>query len=96
MKHALLPALLALSLALPSAAAADCYVSYKAKKEPPLQLHFGVVQVRGDCPSSSAAASTVARRISSGGWTLLNVVRLSESPPSSSERTDAGAYYLRY
>ncbi len=87
---------MALCLALPSAAAADCYVSYKAKKEPPLQLHFGIVRLGGACPSSGVAASAVAGRVSSGGWTLLNVVSLSSSPPSSSERANAGAYYLRY
>lgn len=96
MKQILASCLLMLALAAPSQAAAECFVSYKAKKSPPLQLHFGVVRLGGSCPSQGAAASATAGRIAAGGWTLLNVVSLSETAPSSAERANAGAFYLRY
>lgn len=90
------PLLLLLALALPGAAAADCYVSYKAKQGNPMRLHFGVLVIGGNCPPGGQAANIVASRLASGGWTLLNVVNMSTTPPSSSERANAGQFYLRY
>lgn len=87
---------LLLALAMPGAAAADCFAHYKAKRDNPLRLHFGIVQLAGSCPPSASAAETVAGRIASDGWTLLNVVKVSASAPSSGEIANAGAYYLRY
>ena len=88
--------LLALSATLPQAASADCYVAYKAKKQPPLELHFGILSLSGTCPGKGTAASEAATRIASGGWTLLNVVSVRDTAPSAAEKANAGAYYLRY
>lgn len=85
-------ALLVVSLAFPSAAAADCYVHYKAKRQTPYGLHYGIVQLSG-CPSSPAG--TVMSRIASGGWELLGIVKVTTSPPTSSERRSAGSHYYR-
>ncbi len=85
-------ALLVFALALPSTAAADCYVHYKAKRDRPYGLHYGIVQ-RPSCPSSPAG--TVMSRISSGGWQLLGIVKVTNSPPTSSERRSAGSHYYR-
>lgn len=87
---------LLLALAMPGAAAADCYAHYKAKRDNPLRLHYGIVQLPGSCPSAGRAADTVAGRIASDGWTLLNVVKVSAAAPSAGEIANAGAYYLRY
>lgn len=91
--HRLLAAVVLVTLALPSAAAADCYVHYKAKRNSPYGLHYGIVRVSGGCPSSPARV--VQSRISSGGWTILNVVKVTTSSPSSSERRSAGSHYYR-
>ncbi len=80
-------------LAFPSAAAADCYVHYKAKRNSPYGLHYGIVALSGNCPSSPAGV--VQSRISSGGWTILNVVKVTSSPPSSTEKRSAGSHYYR-
>ncbi len=37
--------LAALALALAGPAAAECYADYKAKRDEPLQLHYGVARV---------------------------------------------------
>jgi hypothetical protein len=71
-------------------------VSYKAKQDNPLRLHFGVLLIGGNCPGSGAAARQASSRLAAGVWTLLNVIRLAPSPPSSSERANAGQFYLRY
>src|SRR6056297_131400 len=92
----LAPFALLLAMALPGAAAADCYVTYKAKQDDPLRLHYGVLLIGGDCPDGRDAGNIAANRLASDGWTLLNVVRVDSSPPSSSERANAGQFYLRY
>lgn len=86
-------ALVVFALALPGAAAADCYVHYKAKRDAPYGLHYGIVQVYGSCPSNPAGV--VQSRISSGGWTVLNVVKVTTAPPSSREVSSAGSHYYR-
>ena len=83
------------ALALSAAAArADCLVDYKAKRDRPLQLHYGVIQLdEGECEDPAQA---VAERIAVDGWTLLTVMdRLSEAE-AEERQGDAGAYYLRY
>lgn len=94
MRHFLIPLLFV--LALPTGALADCFVEYKAKKDGPLRLHYGILSLSGSCPSASAAARSASGRVAAGGWTLLNVVGLSESTPSGAKKANAGAYYLRY
>ena len=94
MRRSLVIPLLILTLAaLPGAAAADCFIHYKAKRDNPLRLHYGIVQVSGSCPGSPAGA--VSSRISSAGWSLLNVTKVTQSPPTASEISSAGSHYYR-
>ncbi|WP_375260589.1 hypothetical protein [Palleronia sp.] len=76
------------------AARADCLVDYKAKRDRPLQLHYGVIRL--DDAECADPAQAIARRIAVEGWTLLTVMgRLSEAD-AQERQDDAGAYYLRY
>ena len=66
MTHILSPRPFALALmlafgVLPAAAEAACYADYKAKQDSPLRLHYGVVQLSGQCAPAAAAAE--AKRI---------------------------------
>lgn len=96
--HTLIIALvLGCGFALAEPAHADCYVEYKAKKDSPLRLHYGIMRLKnGSCPSKSAGASAAKERLARGGWTFLNVVGMSESKPSAKKRSNAGANYLKY
>lgn len=96
MTHArsLLAALTA-SLLLATGAQAACYADYKAKQDDPLRLHYGVVELRGEC-SANAAAQEIAGRIARDGWQLLNVVSLFDETGLNERRQSAGQYYLRY
>lgn len=88
---------LAFMACLPAAAQAACYAEYKAKQDSPLRLHYGIMQVdSGGCPSRASARNIVATRLGTAGWTLLNVVSLSETAPSAQQRANAGEHYLRY
>lgn len=90
----LLAAILALVLAGP--AAAECYADYKAKKDNPLQLHYGVAQVSdGNCAPGKAAAE-LKPRLAADGWTLLNVLSTFGPEGLAERKANAGAWFLRY
>ncbi|MCR9127860.1 MAG: hypothetical protein NXH82_17320 [Rhodobacteraceae bacterium] len=89
-------ALFALLAAAPGPASAEtCYADYKAKQDNPLRLHYGVVQIAGEC-SRSAAAAELAPRLARQGWTLLNVLSVFGTEGLNERRDSAGAHYLRY
>lgn len=86
----------ALLLALSAPAFAECYADYKAKKDDPLQLHYGVAQVSdGNC-SPGAAQGELAPRLAGDGWTLLNVLSTFGPEGLEERKASAGEYFLRY
>lgn len=89
-----LAALLVMGL-FASTAQAECYYAYKAKKENPLQLHFGVIRVDEACSAPTNQAA-IAKRIAADGWTLLVVLPPIEQHDLPSKREEAGAFFLRY
>ncbi len=90
----------ALALALVAAAgpaAAGCFADYKAKREPPLQLHYGVIELPAAvCGDRAAAAAEIARRIGRDGWSLLDLVAIFGSQGLAGRERDAGQFFLRY
>ena len=84
---------LALSfVAGPSLAA--CFVDYKASRDGPLQLHYGVVELTDtECDDPETA---VADRIAVDDWTLLSVMTVMTEEEALEMESDAGAYFLRY
>ncbi|SDY18544.1 hypothetical protein [Citreimonas salinaria] len=101
MKATLAPLLAPLAIAvglalLPASARADCFAAYKAKQDDPLRLHFGVLKLDGDCPAPDVATDAARARLDAAGWTLLDVVGLSETEPGDDRKADAGQFYLRY
>jgi hypothetical protein len=78
-----------------TAGAADCFADYKAKRDNPLRLHYGVMQITGPC-AAAEARSEVAARLQRNGWTLLNVVSLFDSSGLEERRRSAGQYHLRF
>jgi hypothetical protein len=85
-----------LALALTGAAQAECYADYKAKKESPLQLHYGVAQVSdGNCDRGGAEGE-LAPRLAADGWTLLNVLATFGPEGLEERKASAGEFFLRY
>ncbi len=78
-------------LALPANAA--CFADYKAKRDNPLRLHYGVAQVECDGGDVRIALQD---RLRQQGWTLLNV--MSQFGPEGLEerKASAGEYFLRF
>lgn len=94
MSRTILAAALTLLLALP--AGAECYADYKAKKDDPLQLHYGVAQVPDSACDPGAASGELAPRLAGAGWTLLNVLSTFGPEGLAERKASAGDYFLRY
>lgn len=93
----LLPVLAAAFTTLAIPASAACYADYKAKRENPLKLHYGVMQVDIDsCNMSEQVRAEVARRLASQGWQLLQVGSVFDDSGLGRRKRDAGEYFLRY
>ena len=86
---------MAVALALPSLAAAECYADYKAKQDDPLRLHYGVAQVTGACETAQAEAE-LAPRLAAEGWTLLNVLSVFGDEGLDQRKDSAGKFHLRF
>ncbi len=86
-----------LFVASASAAQAGCYADYKAKKDNPLQLHYGVIQVpQSVCDGQVNAAASIAPRLANQGWTLLNVLSVFNDQGLAGRKASAGRYFLSF
>lgn len=85
---------IALSIGAP-AHADNCYADYKAKRDNPLKLHYGVMQVRGAC-SNSEAANDIRNRLAGDKWILLNVLSVFDDAGLAERKNRAGKFYLRF
>lgn len=80
-------------------AAAECYADYKAKRDDPLRLHYGVIALPDPlCDNRKAAADAIAERIAVDGWVLLSVVSIFSADELNDDKRkeSAGNYFLRY
>ncbi|MDA5093060.1 hypothetical protein O2N63_03075 [Aliiroseovarius sp. KMU-50] len=83
------------AIALPAQAA--CYADYKAKRDDPLKLHYGVMELPDTaCSNKSAARKQVTDRLSSQGWVLLNVLSVFDADGLEKRKESAGQYFLRF
>lgn len=85
---------LVLTLALPATAQAACYADYKAKRDQPYALHYGVMQVSA-CDTATATQEA-RQRLAQAGWVLLNVVSVFDDSGLADRKANAGSYYLRF
>ena len=77
-------------------ASASCYADYKAKRDNPLRLHYGVIELPDSACSPDAAKNQIAQRISADGWKLLNILSIFQNDGLEERKTSAGQYFLRY
>lgn len=95
MKHIILSLACAALMAAPAAAqAADCFADYKAKKDDPLRLHYGVAQVSACDPGTAQAE--LSNRLAEGGWTLLQIMSVFGPDGLDQRKDSAGQYFLRF
>ncbi|SES28022.1 hypothetical protein SAMN04490244_10931 [Tranquillimonas rosea] len=97
MRPLIVSAALAATLALATGpAAAACYADYKAKRDDPLRLHYGVAELRGDACDPETAAAALRPRLADAGWQLLNIVSIFGEEGLAQRKDTAGEYYLRF
>jgi len=98
MKQILAPlGLAAILFAVALPASAGCYADYKAKRDNPLKLQYGVIALPDTaCGSTQAAWPVIAQRIGKDGWTLLDVVSIFGQDGLAERKDRAGTYFLRY
>ena len=86
---------IAIAAALPAQAA--CYADYKAKRDNPLRLQYGVMELPDPaCGSTAAAEREVRARLAANGWELLNVVGIFGADGLEQRRESAGDFFLRF
>lgn len=91
------PLAIALLIAFAQPAAAECYADYKASKDNPLRLHYGVMELRErDCGDSAEAERVVRGRLREAGWKLLNVLSVFGRDGLEERKASAGDFFLRY
>jgi hypothetical protein len=90
MKQLILTLAALIALSLPAHAA--CYVDYKAKKDDPLRLHYGVAEV--SCGGD--AYGELADRLAANGWTLLAIVSSFDETGLAEREASAANYFLRF
>ena len=95
--HRLTLATAALLLISLQAANAACYADYKAKRDNPLTLLYGVSKLPDSaCSSKKAAAKEISKKIARDGWKLLTVIGIFDESGLDERKDSAGAYYLKY
>lgn len=87
---------LALALVLAGPAAAECYADFKAKRDEPLKLIYGVAQVLDANCSPGAAEGELTPRLAADGWTLLTVLSTFGPEGLEERKASAGEHFLRY
>lgn len=90
---AILAFALPLMLAMPAHAA--CFADYKARRDNPLELHYGVAEISGSCTKANAQGQ-LRGRLARDGWRLLNVLQVFDENGLNSRRGSAGQFFLRY
>ncbi len=78
-------------------AEAACYADYKAKRDGPLRLHYGVMELPDAACASKAAAEREARgRLANADWKLLNVLAIFGPEGLEKRKQSAGDFFLRF
>jgi hypothetical protein len=87
--------LVPLAFAAAAQSASGCYADYKAKKDDPLRLQYGVAKIDGEC-APGPAADELTPRLAADGWQLLEVLGTFDESGLEERRDSAGQFYLRY
>ena len=86
----------AVALTLAGPAAAECYADYKAKRDEPVKMIYGVGRVSdGNC-SIDAAKVELAPRLAANGWTILLVLSTFGPEGLVERKASASEWFLSY
>ena len=97
-RTALMPFALAafLALLLADPVSAECFADYKAKRDAPLRLHYGVARIADQPCDRKSAERELRERLGSERWQLLNIISTFGPEGLEERKASAGPYFLRY
>ena len=85
------------ALAVSGSAKAACYADYKAKRDDPLRLHYGIIELPDAiCGNDAESRADIETRLASGGWKLLNVLSVFGADQLENRKESAGKFFLRF
>jgi len=85
------------AFAVAGAAQASCYADYKAKRDNPLRLHYGVIEISdAACNDTALAQAEIKKRIAADKWRLLNVMSVFGAEGLDNRKESAGQFFLRF
>ena len=86
-----------ITMFLPNNAFSNCYVDYKAKKNNPLRLHYGISKIKTDlCQTRNAIELDLESRLQNSGWILLKLLDVFGDEGLNERKDSAGIYFLKY
>ena len=75
---------------------AACYAEYKAKRDNPLKLHYGVAELNDAACNQKDATLALAPRLAADNWVLLSIIGFVDAEELDGVKANAGDYFLRY
>ncbi len=77
------------------ASANNCFILYKAKKDNPLRLHVGIMEIERQCVDTDIEVLS-QQRLKPDGWSLLQIVNRLQKIDTKKLESDLGEYFLKY
>ena len=91
------PLAVVLVLVLSGPGFAACFADYKAKRDKPLRLHYGVIELSDAvCDDPGGTQAEISRRIDVDNWDLLTVMSTFGRGGLEQRQKNAGEFFLRY
>ncbi len=85
------------AIAISGSAKAACYADYKAKRDNPLRLHYGVIELPDAvCGDTATASDEIKTRLLANKWQLLNVLSVFDTDGLENRKDSAGEFFLRF
>ncbi len=85
------------TLAIAGQADAACFADYKAKRDDPLRLHYGVIKLPDAvCDDTASAKAEIKTRLLAHEWQLLNVLSVFADDGLEKREDSAGEFFLRF
>jgi len=73
----------------------NCFILYKAKKDDPLRLHVGLMEIEQKCTNADLEV-LAEQRLRSDGWLLLKIVDRLQRTDTKKIESDLGEFFLKY
>ena len=85
------------AFAATGSAKAACYADYKAKRDNPLRLHYGIIELPDAiCGDAEREKQEITTRLGNSNWQLLNILSVFAPEELENRKESAGEFFLRF